>query len=198
MNKKEYLKELKKILITIDMVNGFVKEGTLASPSIMRIVPRQLELLEEASNEESTGIIFIRDSHTKDAEEFKVYPAHCLEGSKESELIEEFQKYVPNSIEYLKNSTNFMFAPNFQEDLLSATQLEKIDLMGCLSEVCVKNGAISLKTFLDQFNKKIEVGVYEDAIDTFDCPNHKAEEITKQSLEEMNQNGIKILKKGMK
>ena len=196
MDKKEYLKHLKEVLITIDMVNGFVKEGNLASPSIMRIVPIQIKLLEEARRKKDTGLIFIRDSHPIDAEEFKVYGPHCIENTQETEIIDELKPFEKCGITYFKNSTNFMFAPNFQRDILEAENLEKIDLMGCLSEVCVKNGAISLKTFLDQFNKKVEVGVFEDAIDTYSCEGHEADKITKRALEEMSSNGIKVYKKG--
>ena len=42
---KENLKELKEILIVVDMVNGFVKEGTLANSGYMEIVPKQIELI---------------------------------------------------------------------------------------------------------------------------------------------------------
>ena len=34
------LKDIRELFVVIDMVNGFLKEGNLASPSIMRIVPR--------------------------------------------------------------------------------------------------------------------------------------------------------------
>lgn len=196
MNKIEKLKQMKELLITIDMVNGFVKDGSLAAPSIQRVVPTQYKILDETCKNKDAGIAFIRDCHPIDAEEFKVYGKHCIEGTNETLVIDEFKKFIPEAFEYKKNSTNFMFAPGMQEDLLNAVNLERIKLMGCLSEVCVKNGAISLKTFLDQYNKNIEVCVYEDAIDTFNAPGHNADEINKISVEDMKANGIKILRKG--
>lgn len=198
IDKVEYLKQLKRLVIVVDMVNGFVKEGPLAAFNIMEVVPRQVEILEEAEKEEGTGICFIRDSHPINAEEFKVYGPHCIEGTKETEVIDELKRFQNGNIEYFKNSTNFMFARKFQSDLQQAKELERIDLMGCLSEVCVKNGAISLRTFLDEYNKDIQLGVYEDAIDTFDAPGHNAYEVTNNALKEMANNGIKVYKKGMK
>ena len=194
-NQIEYLKNVKDLLITIDMVNGFVKKGTLAAKSIERIVPRQIELLNEALDRDDTGIIFIRDSHTKDAIEFKNYPPHCLKGDIESELIPELKIYEEYALEYLKNSTNLIFAPNIQEDLLKFNNLEKVRLMGCLSEVCVLNGAIGLKCFFNEVNKDIDVFVHEDAIDTYDAPNHDANLVTEEALKMMESNGIKVLKK---
>ena len=198
IDKVEYLKQLKRLVIVIDMVNGFVKEGSLAASNIMDVVPRQVEILENAIKEDRTGICFIRDSHSINAEEFKVYGIHCIEGTDETLVIDELKRFQKGNIEFLKNSTNFMFARGIQDDLLKAEELKQIDLMGCLSEVCVKNGAISLRTFLDEYNKDIQVGVYSDAIDTFQAEGHDSLEVTKRALDEMANNGIKVYKKGMK
>ena len=57
------LKEIKNMLVVIDMVKGFVDEGALAAPSIKRVIPRQLELLEEYKNDEYGINVFVRDTH---------------------------------------------------------------------------------------------------------------------------------------
>ena len=194
-NEIERLKEVRELLITIDMVNGFVKEGNLAAPSIMRVVPRQIELLNAALDNKDTGLVFIRDSHPINAVEFKTYGTHCLESTKETEVIDELKGYEPYALEYLKNSTNLMYAPKFIDDLIKFNNLERIRLMGCLSEVCVENGAIGLRTFFDQINKDVEVCVHSDAIDTFDAPGHDADIVTKEALNRMEANGIKVLGK---
>ena len=194
-NNIEELKRVRELLITIDMVNGFVKEGSLAAPSIMRVVPRQVELLNQATVDKNTGIIFIRDSHPKGAIEFKTYGEHCIEGTKETEVIEELRKFEKMGNIYFKNSTNLMFAPGFQTDLLLFNYLKKVRLMGCLSDVCVLNGAIGLRTFFDQHNMDVDVCVHADAIDTFDAPGHNADIITENSLLQMQANGVKILGK---
>lgn len=192
-NNIERLRRVKELLITIDMVNGFVKEGSLAAPSIMRVVPRQVELLDEAMNDKDTGMVFIRDSHPTDAVEFKTFGVHCLEGTKETEVIDELKVYEPYALEYLKNSTNLMFALGMQQDLLNFYNLERIRLMGCLSEVCVENGAIGLRTFFDQVNREVEICVHADAIDTFNAPGHDANMVTKEAIKRMEANGIKVL-----
>ena len=70
--------------------------------------------------------------------------------------------------------------------------------MGCLSEVCVKNGGITLRNYFDQFNKDVDIYVVADAIDTYDAPGHNAEEVTEQALNDMEANGIKILGRRVK
>ena len=194
-NDIERLMRVRELLITIDMVNGFVKEGALAAPSIMRVVPRQIELFDDAIDDKNTGIVFIRDSHSAAAVEFRTYGKHCIEGTKETEVIDELKVFEPYALEYLKNSTNLIFALGMQQDLIRFYNLERIRLMGCLSEVCVENGAIGLRTFFDQINKDVEVCVHADAIDTFDAPGHDADMVNVDAIKRMQANGIKVLGK---
>lgn len=194
-NKIEYLKGIKELLIVVDMVNGFINEGSLAAPNIKRVVPRQIELIKKALDNDNMGVAFVRDAHTSDAMEFNTYPSHCIKETTESELIDELKVFEKDSLTYLKNSTNLIFAPNIQNDLLKLKFLKRIYLMGCLSEVCILNGAIGLKTYFDELNKNIEICVYSDTIDTYDNLNHKSDEVTEKALCDMESNGIKILRK---
>lgn len=193
--KIEKLKEIKRLLIIIDMVNGFVKEGPLAAQSIERIVPHNKELIEEFINDKESCVFFIRDSHTADAVEFNTFPAHCIENSKESELIDELKEYEKDGITYLKNSTNFVFAPNFIEDMSKMNSLEEVILNGCLTDYCVKNGGMSLRNLYDQDNKNIRIIVDEAGVDTYDSPTHNREEEAERAIVDMTNNGIERVKK---
>ena len=177
------------------MVNGFVKEGKLAAPSIMRIVPRIEKLLNYYLNKEDSMIAIVRDSHTLDAIEFKTYASHCIKESVESELIDELKFAEKDALTYLKNSTNLVFAKGFMKDLYKMENLERIGFTGCLSEVCVENGAISTKNLLDEWNRDVDVFVFEDAIDTYDAPGHERDLVTKDALQRMERNGIKVYRK---
>ena len=103
--------------------------------------------------------------------------------------------YYTKGLNVRKNSTNFVFGTNFQEVINKLKKLKKVVLMGCLSEVCVKNGGITLKNYFDQNNRDIEVTVVEDAIDTYDAPGHDADEITRRAIEDMKANGIKVFER---
>ena len=181
------------LLITIDMVNGFVKEGSLAAPSIERVVPRQVEILDEAIADDKTGLIFIRDCHTKNSVELKRYAPHCLKDTRETELIDAIKKYEIYGLTFFKNSTNLTYV--LADTLTMFNNLKEIKLMGCLSDVCVFDGAIGLRTYLDEINKDVTVSVYEDAIDTYDSPTHPADLINHQYLDLMENKGIKILRR---
>ena len=193
--KIEYLEELRNLLIVIDMVNGFVKDGALAAPSIMRVVPRQQELLEEYENRKDAANVIVRDVHEEDSAEFKTFGRHCIKGSGEELLIEELEKYHENAFDFEKNSTNFMLAPGVIPFFENMTKLERIAFVGCLSEVCVKNATITAKNYFDQVNRDVEVAVYADAIDTFDAPFHNNDEVTERALADMAANGVKVYRK---
>jgi len=60
---------MKELLFVVDMVNGFVKEGSMHDPKIMKIVDT---IKEECEKHEDR--IFIADTHEKDAIEFKSFP----------------------------------------------------------------------------------------------------------------------------
>ena len=189
------IQDLEELAINIDMVNGFVKEGAISSPSIMRVVPRQQELLDDYLNDEHKGIMFIQDTHTKDSVEFKTFGPHCIEGSGEEDVIKELYEYYKYALQIKKNSTNFVFGTNFQEEINRLKMLKKVILMGCLSEVCVKNGGITLRNYFDQLNRDIDIYVAEDAIDTYDAPGHERDEVTLRAIEDMKANGIKVLER---
>ena len=190
--RREELERIKELLITIDMVNGFVKEGALAAPSIMRIVERQQELLQKYEDGEDTANVFVRDVHEEDSIEFKTFGRHCVRGTGEELIIPELEKWYLNGFDFEKNSTNFVIAPGVMEFLLSLPNLEKVKYIGCLSEICVKNAGITSRNLFDQYNRDVEVGVYVDAIDTFDAPGHGTEEVTERAIQDMESNGIKI------
>ena len=193
--KKEDLERIRELLINIDMVNGFIKFGSLSAPSIRRVVERQIELLKENENKDDAINIFVRDEHSLDSTEFNTYPSHCVKGTKEELVLDDFNDLLKNSYDIAKNNTNFMFAPKTIKLFESLPNLNRISIMGCLSEVCVKNGAIGARCYFDQENRNVEVGVYEDAIDTFDAPGHNSDEITQLALKDMESNGVKIYRK---
>lgn len=194
---REEEERVEELAINIDMVNGFVKKGALAAPSIMRVVPRQQELLKEYMEAPNKAMMFIRDEHNEDSVEFKTFGPHCIKGSGEERVIDELIEYYTNGYDVNKNSTNFVFGNGFQEKINRLKNLKKVLLMGCLSEVCVKNGGITLRNYFDQLDRDVDIYVAPDAIDTFDAPGHEAYMVTEQALKDMQANVIKIYGKKM-
>ncbi len=170
MKEIDNLKLYKRCLIVVDMVNGFVNEGVLHDEKIRQVVPNQLKLIKEAKANNDL-IIFIKDSHAKNAVEFARFgnTNHCLDGSRESELIDEFKPFegLEDTISIKKNSTSFMEAPMFRELLLKEKDLETFDVVGCCTDICVTNGVLGLANYLDENNRKHTINVYLDAVATY-------------------------------
>ena len=189
------LKMYKACLIVVDMVNGFVREGVLHDPNIAKIIPRQIELIKEAKHEGKL-IVFIKDTHDKDAVEFERFgnTKHCVKGENEADLVDELKEYEKDGIAIPKNSTCFMEAPLFRELMEREINMNEFDIVGCCTDICVVNGAIALANYLDQNNRKHVIRVHEDAIATYNEDNRKEYVDAAKLL--MQQQGIQLVKKG--
>ena len=188
MKRKE---ELEKLLVVVDMVNGFIKEGNMADPYINHITPRIIELVEKVI-EEGEGLAFVKDTHYKDSTEFKKFPVHCLKGTSESEVIDELKGYEEYGLSYEKNSTSTMYAEGFMNDLEKMKKLKEVIITGCCTDICVLNLAIPLINYFDQGNKNVEVSVIGDGVETYNSPLHNREEYNEMSLKLMRQAGVKV------
>ncbi len=191
--KKEKLENIKELLIIVDMVNGFVREGAMASQNIEHIIPRIEKLVNEYLTEEK-AVMFFDDAHTKDSREFKRYPEHCIKGTREAEVVDELKKYKDMNLVYEKNSTSAVFAKNVLDDINKMKNLQKITVTGCCTDICVMNLVIPLQNYFDEINRDVTIEVVEDAVETYDAPNHNAKEWNDMAFKFMNQAGIKLVK----
>jgi len=190
------LKMYKGMLIIVDMVNGFVKYGALSDPKIAKKVPRQIELIKEAKNKGDL-IIFIKDTHEKDSVEHKRFNGcfHCIRGTGEVLVIDELKEFEngEDTISLEKNSTSYMESPDFRTLIANATNIKRVDVVGCCTDICDFNGTMGLANYFDQYNRDVEIRVHEDAIATFqEDARQKYVEAAKLL---MIQQGIQLVKK---
>jgi len=196
MKNVKNLKVYETALIVVDMVNGFVNEGVLHDKNIRKIVPRQLELLEEAEKKGSL-IILVKDTHNKNATEFKRFgnTTHCIKGTSEAELIDELKPFEQkdNVITVEKNSTSLMESPEFREIVKQAENLKEVNFVGCCTDICVFNGAMGLANYYDQWNRDVTINVHEDAIATYS--EDEREEYVQSAKLLMKLQGINLVSK---
>lgn len=191
---KKNLEEIKSLLINIDMVNGFVREGAMADPMIAHIIPEQLRLI-KMFLESGDDIAFIKDSHREGAREFDRYPVHCLEGTSESELVDELKPYEKEALVYTKNSTSAIFAKGFMSDIEKMRSLQEIVFTGCCTDICDINLIIPLQNYFDEINRRVNLIVPTNAVETYDAPFHKREEYNEMAYKLLSQSGVKLVKK---
>ncbi len=185
------LEELKKLLVVVDMVNGFIKEGKMSDKDINHITPRIKRLVENYLSEEE-GVAFIKDTHTESSTEFQKYPVHCLKGTSESKVISELSSYEKSSLSYEKNSTSTIFAKNFIRDIERMKELEEVIIAGCCTDICIMNLAIPLINYFDEHNKRVTVRVPQNVVETFNSESHNREEYNEMALKLMKNSGIGV------
>lgn len=191
--KRKELSEIREALFLIDMNNGFCEEGSLADPSIKKIVPNITEIIEEILKK-GEGFFVVNDAHTKESTELKRFPEHCKENSSESKTIKELAIYEEYAtMKFFKNSTCALFAPGVIETFLKMRQLKRVRIVGCCTDICIMNFAIALRNFFDELNLDIEIIVPTYAVETYHTPLiHDREEKNKQALEWMENSGITL------
>lgn len=190
---KEDLEQLKRILIIVDMVNGFVRKGNMADKYIQHIIAEQIRLIENLTDDER--LVFIKDTHEKECREFDRYPVHCVRGTEEAEVVDELKKYEEIALVYEKNSTSTIYAPNFLKDIDRMKALKEVVITGCCTDICDINLAIPLQNYFDQNDRRVKIIVPINAVETYDAPNHNRDEYNDIAFKLMAQSGIQLVKK---
>lgn len=192
--KKKELENLRRLLIVVDMVNGFVRKGAMADPYIEHIIPEQLRLIKMILKE-NEGLAFIKDNHELGCREFKRYPEHCVIGTYEADLVDEFIPYEKDALVYCKNSTSAIFAPNFMGDIEKMKKLKEVIITGCCTDICDMNLAIPLQNYFDETDRDVNIIIPKNAIETFNSPQHNREKWSENAFKFIEQAGIKLVRK---
>ena len=166
-------------LIVVDMQNGFLRQGNLASDDCLAVLP---QVVEEVTAALAAGhhVIFTADTHEIDDREFEIFPTHCVRGTEEAELAEELQTFLGRErVHHLpKRRYSAMFETQL-EGLLHRYGITEVRICGVCTDICV------MHTTADLRNRDIAVTVVANATATFDAPEHPAEEVREQTLAHM-------------
>lgn len=183
-------------LFVVDMVNGFVYSGALASPRVAAIVENVVDL-----NKKMKGYkkVFFLDTHDENSLEFRSFPMHCIKGEFEAELIAELKTKDSEGQEtfYIeKNSTNGFHSDGFKQWI--KTYEDKVDnyvITGCVTDICVLQFALTLKTYFNEKNKSVRLIVPANTVETYDGGSHDGDLINLFALYNMHTSGIEIVDK---
>jgi len=144
----------------IDMLNDFLLEGApLELPEGRKIIPNIKRLLEEA-RKKKIPIIYICDSHLENDAEFKIWPKHCVKGTKGAEVVDEL-KPQPGDIIIEKRRYSGFFQTSL--DLtLRELGVDTLILTGVATNICV------LHTAADAYFLGYKIIVPEECVATID------------------------------
>jgi len=163
-----------RVILVVDMLNGFCREGSLASARLDSITGRLREHLER---EAAMGahLVFLADTHAADDSEFRMFPAHCVEGSGEDEIVPELARLAAAGT-VVRKHTFSGFRGTELDEVLERLAPNLVEVTGVCTDICV------LHTVYDLRVRGYEVVVRSDLVETYDAPGHEADGINRFAL----------------
>ena len=186
------LKPDKTVLVIVDMINAFAREGMLQSPRVNEIIPAIVQIMKLCGRHGIKAIAFA-DNHTDESPEFDSYPVHAMAGTTESEIVDEIKTAGGYTL-IPKNSTNGFLEEKFQDWLRANQQTENFIVVGDCTDICVQQFAITLKADFNRRNRRKRVIVPVDAVDTYDLEPHNGDLMHVMALFNMLGNGVELFK----
>lgn len=178
-------------LVIVDMINGFAREGALASPRVEALIPEVVKLSEKCGTRGIEKLAFT-DNHPSDSPEFSAYPPHCMAGTSEAEVVEEIKEIGGYTL-IPKNSTNGFHEAEFKKWLERNPQIDTFLITGDCTDICVQQLAITLKTWFNMQNRKSRIIVPANSVDTYDFGLHNGDLMHVTALYNMWMNGIELV-----
>ncbi|MBI4729617.1 MAG: cysteine hydrolase [Acidobacteria bacterium] len=166
-----------RVLLVVDVQNGFTRLGALASPRCLAGVDRIVRIV-ATERDRGALLVFTADTHAPDDPEFAVFPPHCIRGTAEAEVVDELKPWLDGAILIPKTRYSALHGTDLGR-LLDGWQPEEVAVVGLCTDVCV------LHTVADLRNRDWRVRVIADGVETFDSPDHPAEESNRWALSHM-------------
>ena len=152
-------------VLIVDMLRGFLEEGNplYCGAEARNIIPTVQGLLAR-ERERGASLIYICDNHAPDDKEFRMFPVHCVRGTKEAEVIPDLARYPGVVVPKTRYSG---FYGTDLEQRLRALAPERLIVVGVCTDICV------LHTTADARNRDYEAAIPTDCVASFDPEAHK-------------------------
>ena len=137
-------------------------------------------------------MVFFADTHTGESPEFGSYPVHCLTGTSQSRPVQELEAVGGYTL-IPKNSTNGFLEPAFDKWLKEHPEITCFLVVGCCTDICIQQFALTLKTEFNRTNRSSQVVVPVSMTATYDAPGHPAALIELASYLNMQTSGVEIV-----
>jgi nicotinamidase-related amidase len=168
------------VLMSQDMVQGFVYEGPLASPRVAGIVPAVVALFQRARAAGVDHYVLMQDCHQEEAIEFSSFGRHCVCGSEESETIPELLA-LPFRDRFTiipKNSISSSAGTTLDAWLNARhQQIDTFVIVGDCTDICVFDLAMHLRLRANANGYPQRVIVPADCVQTYDLAVDRARDL---------------------
>lgn len=211
-------------VFSADMINGFCREGDLASPRIDALTQPVVKLFIRAHESGVTNFVLVQDCHDAHAKEFDEFPPHAIRGTAEAETLPELMDlpFSDKFVIFLKNTlspawayrekqheppphTHPIYPKNFSpvfkesfEKYIETQDIRTAIVVGNCTDLCVRELAMYIKMWANQHQKDMRIIIPENCVETFDLLNgempHHGNFFNQLTLHEMARNGIEVVK----
>jgi nicotinamidase/pyrazinamidase len=155
---------MSKVLIVVDMLNDFVREGgALFFPDGAAIIPAVKAEL-EAARERGDKVIFLQDAHKPDDPEFKAFPPHCVEGTEGAAIVDELAPIEGEQVITKQRYSGFYNTG--LGNILGQENPDVVRFVGVCTSICV------MGTVGDCANRDMKTEVVEKAVADFNPDAH--------------------------
>jgi len=164
------------LLVVVDMQNGFLREGNLASDRCLAALPAVRREVDAALSD-GRRVLFTADTHEVGDAEFEVFPEHCLRGSREADLVDEFLPLLERDDTLLvrKRRYSALHETEFVGHL-HRHGIDSVRICGVCTDICVAYTTADLR------NHDFPVTVAASATAAFDVPGHPGDQVQEYSL----------------
>lgn len=184
----------KTVVINLDTVEGFFRNGAMASDRLASVIPEIVQVNEYFM---SARKLFLLDSHTDSSTEFKSYPLHCTDDA-ECEILSELEPFAVgvNCDILTKNSVNPFVCSGFIRWLTkNSDQLSNYVIVGGFTDTSVLQFSLTLRSYFNENDiLKKRVVVVENAVQTFDSDSHNGDKMHLFALYNMLINGVSVVR----
>jgi len=166
-------------LVSVDMINGFCREGPLAGPRVGALVDPLAALFQSAYDAGVRSFALTQDTHDANTPEFMSYPPHCVAGTPESEAVDALKQlpFYDQIATFPKNSLSSHLGTGFAAWLAERPQLDTFVIVGNCTDLCVYSAAMHLRLEANALNLARRVIVPASIVNTFDTPVSVAREL---------------------
>lgn len=165
-------------LISVDMINGFCKEGPLSGERVAALITPVADLFQAAYQQGVRAMVLAQDAHHPETPEFRVYPPHCIAGTSESQTITELASlsFASEMTIIEKNALSIAIATTFDDWMATHPDITTFIVVGDCTDLCVYSAAMYLQLQSHALNRPRRVVVAANLVDTFDTPVSVARE----------------------
>ncbi len=167
-------------VVSQDLLKGFCDVGPLSSERAASIVPAAVNMFKRSHALGVRHFLLLQDTHDPEAVEFSAYPPHCVEGTEESETIDELQELPFSDLFTIlpKNSISSSMGTDLEPWLEEHPDVNTFIVVGVCTDICVYHAAIHFRVranVLGQENARVIVPA--NCVQTFDIPVDVAQEV---------------------